>query len=136
MGFQCFSQFLEYAYGEIQSTRPPEGIEGVRKQDVQATVLGGIADDDLQRGHLDRLADEVERAQLHRADRVVERRLPGQDDPLAVDPSLPAQLEVFGEVTDDKNRLPEVDAVLVRSKTKCTREYIDQAENLRLIIIL
>ena len=52
----------------------------------------------------------------------------------AFDPALPAKLEVFGEVTDDKDRLAEVDAVLVRSKTKCTREYIDQAKNLRLII--
>jgi D-3-phosphoglycerate dehydrogenase len=52
----------------------------------------------------------------------------------AFDPALPAKLEVFGEVTDDEDRLAEVDAVLVRSKTKCTREYIDQAKNLRLII--
>jgi len=52
----------------------------------------------------------------------------------AFDPALPAKLEVFGEVTDDKDRLAEVDAVLVRSKTKCTREYIDEAKNLRLII--
>jgi D-3-phosphoglycerate dehydrogenase len=52
----------------------------------------------------------------------------------AFDPSLPAKLEGFGEVIDDKERLPEVDVVLVRSKTKCTPEYIDQAENLRLII--
>ncbi len=52
----------------------------------------------------------------------------------AFDPSLPAKLEGFGEVTDDKERLPEMDVVLVRSKTKCTREYIDQAKNLRLII--
>ncbi len=52
----------------------------------------------------------------------------------AFDPSLPAQLERFGEVTDDKERLPEVDVVLVRSKTKCTREYIDSAPNLKLII--
>jgi len=52
----------------------------------------------------------------------------------AFDPSLPAKLEIFGEVTDDKDRLAEIDAVLVRSKTKCTREYIDQAKNLRLII--
>jgi D-3-phosphoglycerate dehydrogenase len=37
-------------------------------------------------------------------------------------------------VIDDKERLPEVDVVLVRSKTKCTREYIDRAGNLRLII--
>jgi D-3-phosphoglycerate dehydrogenase len=52
----------------------------------------------------------------------------------AFDPSLPAKLVVFGEVTDDKERLAEVDVVLVRSKTKCTREYNDQAKNLRLII--
>jgi D-3-phosphoglycerate dehydrogenase len=52
----------------------------------------------------------------------------------AFDPSLPAKLEAFGEVIDDKERLPEVDVVLVRSKTKCTREYIDRAGNLRLII--
>ncbi len=52
----------------------------------------------------------------------------------AFDPSLPAKLEVFGEVTGDKDRLAEMDVVLVRSKTKCTREYIDQARNLRLII--
>jgi len=52
----------------------------------------------------------------------------------AFDPSLPAKLEAFGEVIDDKDRLPEVDAVLVRSKTKCTAEYIDRAKSLRLII--
>jgi D-3-phosphoglycerate dehydrogenase len=52
----------------------------------------------------------------------------------AFDPALPSKLEAFGEVTDDKERLPEVDVVLVRSKTKCTRDYIDQAKNLRLII--
>lgn len=52
----------------------------------------------------------------------------------AFDPSLPAKLEVFGEVTEDKDRLAEMDVVLVRSKTKCTRDYIDEARNLRLII--
>jgi D-3-phosphoglycerate dehydrogenase len=52
----------------------------------------------------------------------------------AFDSSLPAKLEVFGEVTDDKDRLEEMDVVLVRSKTKCTREYIDRAKTLRLII--
>ena len=52
----------------------------------------------------------------------------------AFDPSLPEKLEAFGEVIEDKDRLPEVDVVLVRSKTKCTREYIDRAGNLRLII--
>ncbi len=49
-------------------------------------------------------------------------------------PSLPQKLARFGEVIDDKSRLPEVDVVLVRSKTKCTKEYIDGAKNLKLII--
>ncbi len=52
----------------------------------------------------------------------------------AFDPALPAKLDAFGEVTEDKDRLAEVDVVLVRSKTKCRRDYIDQATNLRLII--
>ena len=52
----------------------------------------------------------------------------------AFDPSLPDRLKKFGEVTDDKSALPEVDVVLVRSKTKCTKEYIDSAPNLKLII--
>jgi D-3-phosphoglycerate dehydrogenase len=52
----------------------------------------------------------------------------------AFDPSLPGKLARFGEVTDDKSRLPEADVVLVRSKTKCTKEYIDEAKNLKLII--
>ncbi len=52
----------------------------------------------------------------------------------AFDPSLPAKLKAFGEVTDDKDLLPEVDVVLVRSKTKCDRDYIDRAKKLRLIV--
>jgi D-3-phosphoglycerate dehydrogenase len=52
----------------------------------------------------------------------------------AFDPSLPGKLAAFGEVTDDKERLAEVDVVLVRSKTKCDRPYIDRAKKLRLII--
>jgi D-3-phosphoglycerate dehydrogenase len=52
----------------------------------------------------------------------------------AFDPSLPGRLEAFGEVTEDKDRLAEMDVVLIRSKTKCTRDYIDQAKALRLII--
>jgi D-3-phosphoglycerate dehydrogenase len=52
----------------------------------------------------------------------------------AFDASLPGKLVAFCEVTDDKERLAEVDVVLVRSKTKCTREYIDSAAKLRLII--
>ncbi len=52
----------------------------------------------------------------------------------AFDEALTGRLEAFGEVTDDKNRLEEVDVVLIRSKTRCTQEYIDEARNLRLII--
>ncbi|MCG6964322.1 MAG: hydroxyacid dehydrogenase [Acidobacteria bacterium] len=52
----------------------------------------------------------------------------------AFDASLPAKLERFGEITEDKGRLAEVDVVLVRSKTKCRREYIDEAANLKLIV--
>lgn len=52
----------------------------------------------------------------------------------AFDASLPEKLQVFGEVTDDTSRVAEADVVLVRSKTKCTKEYIDAAKNLKLII--
>ncbi len=52
----------------------------------------------------------------------------------AFDPSLPGRLETFGDVTDDKSRLAEANVVLIRSKTKCTPEYIDSAPNLKLII--
>ena len=52
----------------------------------------------------------------------------------AFDASLPGRLERFGEVTDDKSRLPDANVVLIRSKTKCTREYMDGAPNLKLII--
>ncbi len=52
----------------------------------------------------------------------------------AFDSSLPEKLLSFGEVTDDKEKLSEADVVLVRSKTKCTKEYIDNAPNLKLIV--
>ena len=52
----------------------------------------------------------------------------------AFDASLPERLRAFGEVTSDKERLPEAEVVLVRSKTKCTKEYIDSARKLKLII--
>ena len=52
----------------------------------------------------------------------------------AFDSSLPDKLSAFGEVTEDKDRLAEVDVVLVRSKTTCRKDYIDGATNLRLII--
>ena len=52
----------------------------------------------------------------------------------AFDKGLPGKLRDFGEVTDDKSRVAEADVVLIRSKTKCTQEYIDGAPNLKLII--
>ena len=52
----------------------------------------------------------------------------------AFDPSLPGRLQAFGEVTEDPARLSEASVVLVRSKTKCTTEYIDGAPKLKLII--
>jgi D-3-phosphoglycerate dehydrogenase len=52
----------------------------------------------------------------------------------AFDPTLAGKLAAFGEVIEDKERLPEVDVVLVRSKTKCDRAYIDRAQRLRLIV--
>ncbi len=52
----------------------------------------------------------------------------------AFDPSLEGKLAKYGEVTTDKNRLSEADVVLVRSKTKCDREYIMSAPNLKLIV--
>lgn len=52
----------------------------------------------------------------------------------AFDPSLPEKLKPFGEVTHDKDQLADADVVLVRSKTKCRKDYIDAAQKLRLII--
>jgi len=52
----------------------------------------------------------------------------------AFDASLPGKLEKFGEVTDDKGRQSEMEVVLIRSKTKVTREYIDASPNLKLVI--
>jgi D-3-phosphoglycerate dehydrogenase len=52
----------------------------------------------------------------------------------AFDASLPNRLKALGDVTDDQSRLPEADVVLVRSKTKCNREYIDRGKKLKLII--
>lgn len=52
----------------------------------------------------------------------------------AFDASLPGRLEKFGEVFTDTSRVAEADAVLIRSKTKCTKEYIEKAPNLKLII--
>ncbi len=52
----------------------------------------------------------------------------------AFDPSLPDRLKKYGEVTDDKSQVAEANVVLIRSKTKCTKEYIDGAPNLKLIV--
>lgn len=52
----------------------------------------------------------------------------------AFDPGLPNQLAKFGEVTDDKGRVAEAEIVLVRSKTKVTKEYIDSAPKLKMVI--
>jgi D-3-phosphoglycerate dehydrogenase len=53
-------------------------------------------------------------------------------DPFSKD--LPDKLKEFGEVTDNKDELSAADIVLVRSATKATKDYIDQAENLKMII--
>jgi D-3-phosphoglycerate dehydrogenase len=52
----------------------------------------------------------------------------------AFDAALPVTLAKFGEVTSDMGRLSEARVVLIRSKTKATREFIDQAANMKLII--
>lgn len=52
----------------------------------------------------------------------------------AFDAGLSAKLVDFGEVTEDKSRLPEAEVVLIRSKTQCNKDYIDSAKNLKLII--
>ncbi|HNW58198.1 MAG TPA: NAD(P)-dependent oxidoreductase [bacterium] len=50
------------------------------------------------------------------------------------DASLPGRLARFGEVSDNKELIPEAEVLLIRSKTKCTRELIDGAPRLKLII--
>ena len=52
----------------------------------------------------------------------------------AFDASLPGRLEKYGEVTDDKSRVAEAEVVLIRSKTKVTKEYMDGAPKLKLVI--
>jgi D-3-phosphoglycerate dehydrogenase len=47
---------------------------------------------------------------------------------------LPIELARFGEVTSDLAVLPEADALLIRSKTKATAEFLAPAANLKLII--
>lgn len=52
----------------------------------------------------------------------------------AFDPSLPGMLQKFGDVTEDHSRLSEAEIVLVRSKTKVTKEYIDSAPKMKMVI--
>ena len=52
----------------------------------------------------------------------------------AFDPGLPGVLKKYGEVTEDKNRVGEANIVLIRSKTKVTKEYIDGAPKLKMVI--
>ncbi len=52
----------------------------------------------------------------------------------AFDESLPSMLAKYGEVTDDKGRLADAEIVLIRSKTKVTKEYIDSAPKLKMVI--
>jgi D-3-phosphoglycerate dehydrogenase len=50
------------------------------------------------------------------------------------DASLPGRLAKFGEVTDDMGRLGEAEVLLIRSKTKVTKEMLEGAPNLKLVI--
>lgn len=52
----------------------------------------------------------------------------------AFDDELPKKLSQYGEVTDDKNRLAEAEIVIIRSKTKVNREYIDIAKKMKMVI--
>lgn len=52
----------------------------------------------------------------------------------AFDTTMPARLAKFGEVTTDPARMAEAEVILVRSKTKVNREYIDKARQLQLVI--
>ena len=52
----------------------------------------------------------------------------------AFDNSLSDSISKFGEITNDKSRISEAEVVLIRSKTKVTKEYIDSAPNLKLVI--
>jgi len=52
----------------------------------------------------------------------------------AFDKSLPERLAKFGDVTEDVARLLHAEVALVRSKTKCTADWIAGAPKLKLII--
>ncbi len=50
------------------------------------------------------------------------------------DESLPKKLAPFGDATTDMAQLPDADVVLVRSKTKVTKEFLAGAPKLKLVI--
>jgi D-3-phosphoglycerate dehydrogenase len=52
----------------------------------------------------------------------------------AFDDSLPKRLSQFGEVSTDLAKLDQAEVLLIRSKTKVTKEYLENAPNLKLII--
>ncbi len=52
----------------------------------------------------------------------------------AFDASLPKRLEKFGEVTTDMAELAQAQILLIRSKTKVTKEMVAQAPKLKLVI--
>jgi D-3-phosphoglycerate dehydrogenase len=52
----------------------------------------------------------------------------------AFDKTLPTILSKYGEVTDDKSRQAEADIVLIRSKTKVDKQYIDAAPKLKMVV--
>ncbi len=52
----------------------------------------------------------------------------------AFDPSLPKMLSKYGEVTDDKSKVGEAEIILVRSKTKVTKDYMKEAHRLKMVI--
>lgn len=47
---------------------------------------------------------------------------------------LPEKLKEFGEVTENIDELEDADIILVRSKTKVTKEFVDKAKNLKMVI--
>lgn len=49
-------------------------------------------------------------------------------------PELPGKLARFGEVTDEGARLPEAEVILVRSRTRCDRVWLNRAASLKLLI--
>jgi len=52
----------------------------------------------------------------------------------AFDEKLPGRLAPFGEVLTDMAKLAEADVLLIRSKTKATKEFLEGAPKLKLIV--